>query len=80
MGKMEICCVSCKKNTANKNSSGRRTKQNRSMLLSNCGIFPERKSRFVKNQEATYLANTGPKDVLRMFNSNVARTSPKHTI
>ena len=35
---METYCDSCKKNTANKNSSVRRTKQNRLMLLSNCAV------------------------------------------
>ena len=33
---MEKYCVSCKLNTANENSSIRRTKQNRVMLVSNC--------------------------------------------
>ena len=32
---METYCVSCKKNIANKNSSVRKTKQNRLILLSN---------------------------------------------
>ena len=31
---METYCVNCKKNTANENSSVRKTKQNRLMLLS----------------------------------------------
>ena len=52
---METYCVSCKKNTANKNSSVRRTKQNRLMLVSNCAICCEKKSRFIKNQEASVL-------------------------
>ena len=39
MKTMDTYCVSCKKNTANKNSSVRRTKQNRLMLVSNCAIF-----------------------------------------
>ena len=52
---METYCVSCKKNTANKNSSVRRTKQNRLMLVSNCAICGEKKSRFIKNQEASVL-------------------------
>ena len=33
---METYCVSCKKNTANENSSVRKTKPNRLILLSNC--------------------------------------------
>ena len=35
---MENCCVSCKKCIANENSSVKKTKQNRLMLLSNCAI------------------------------------------
>ena len=52
---MEIYCVSCKKNIANKNSSARRTKQSRLMLLSNCAVFSRKKSRFIKNQETSRL-------------------------
>ena len=33
---MKMCFVTCKNNTANKNSSVKRTKQNRLMLSSNC--------------------------------------------
>ena len=36
---METYCVTCTKNAANKNSSVRRTKQNRLILLSNCAIW-----------------------------------------
>ena len=36
--KMEAYCVRCKKITTNKNSSVRKSKQNRLMLLSNCAI------------------------------------------
>ena len=35
---METYCASCKKNTANRNSSVVRTKQNRLMLASNCAV------------------------------------------
>ena len=35
---METYYVSCKKNAANKNSSVRRTQQNRLTLASNCAI------------------------------------------
>ena len=35
---MENYRVSCKKNTANKNSTVRKTKQNRLILLSNCAF------------------------------------------
>ena len=46
---METCCISCKKNTANKNSCVRRTKQNRLMLVLNCALYGKKKLRFIKN-------------------------------
>ena len=36
---METYCLSYKKYTANENSSVRKTKQNRLMLLSNCAVL-----------------------------------------
>ena len=48
---METSCVSYKKNTANENSSVRKTKQNRLMLLSNCAVCGKKKSTFIKNKE-----------------------------
>ena len=48
---METYCVSCKKCTVSENSSVRKTKQNRLMLLSNCAISGKRKSTFMKNKE-----------------------------
>ena len=47
---METYCVSCKKNTADENSSVKKTKQNRLMLLSNCTVCCKKKLTFVKNQ------------------------------
>ena len=49
--KINTYCVSCKKNTGNKNSSIRKTKQNRLMLLSSCAVCGKKKARFIKNQE-----------------------------
>ena len=48
---METYCVSCKKNTANKISSVRKTKQNELMLLSNCVVCGREKLRLTENQE-----------------------------
>ena len=45
---METYFLSCKRNTANENSSVRKTKQNRSMLLSNCAVYGKKKSTFIK--------------------------------
>ena len=52
---METYCVSCKKYNTNENSSVRKTKQNRLMLLSNCDVFGKKKSSFTKNQEIIML-------------------------
>ena len=48
----ETYCVSCKKNIGNKNSSVRRIKQNRVMVVSNCTACGYKKSRFIKHEEA----------------------------
>ena len=43
-------CLSCNKNTANKNSCVRRTKQNL-ILVKNCATWGKIKLSFIKNQE-----------------------------
>ena len=45
-------CVTCKKNTENRDSKIVKTKNNRLMLLSKCAICHNRKSKFIKEQEA----------------------------
>ena len=45
---MKNYCVSCKKNTANKNLSVRKTKKNRLMLLSNCAFVARKKKLSLK--------------------------------
>ena len=47
---METFCVSCKKNTAKENSSVRKTKQTRLMLLSECPVCGKKKWTFIKNE------------------------------
>ena len=47
---METYCFSWKKNTTNENSSVRKTKQNRLMLLSNCAVCGKKRSTFIKNK------------------------------
>ena len=59
---METYCVSGKKYTANKNSSVRKIKQNRLMLLSNCAACSKKKSTFIKNKNSTILI------ILQMIN------------
>ena len=51
---METFFVSFKKNTANKNSSIRRTKHDRLMLLSNCAACDKKKSSFIRYQELIF--------------------------
>ena len=41
---METYYVSCEKKTSNENSSVRKTKQNRLMLLSKCAVCGKKKS------------------------------------
>ena len=43
---METYCVGCKKNTANENSSGKKTKQNKLILLSNRAVSGKKKIKF----------------------------------
>ena len=45
---MKASCFSFKKDTANKNSNFRKTKQNRLMLLSNCAFCDKKKIIFYK--------------------------------
>ena len=47
---MESYCVSCNKNIAYKNSSVRKTKQNRLMFLSNCAVCGKKKFTVIKNK------------------------------
>ena len=49
---METYCISCKKYTANENSSVYRL-----MLLSNCAICGKKKIIFIKNQEINNISN-----------------------
>ena len=48
---MEMYCISCKKNTANKNSSVRRTEQNRLIRVSYCAVCGKKLMRFIKHQD-----------------------------
>ena len=52
---METHCVSCKKNTANKNSSASKTKQNRLMLLSNCAICGKKNQFLLRTKNSAIL-------------------------
>ena len=49
---MKTYCLVCKKNTDNINSKMVKTKNGRLMLMSKCSICGNKKSRFVKEQQA----------------------------
>ena len=55
MKAMETHCVSCKKSTATKISSVRRTKQNKAQFASSCAICSEKKSTFIKNSRSKWI-------------------------
>ena len=58
-------CLVCRKNTENKDSKVAKTKNNRLMLSSKCAICHNKKSRFIKEQEASgLLSNLGIKTPL----------------
>ena len=49
---METCCVSCKKYTANRISSVRKTKQNSLMFFLNRAVCGKKKPTFIKNKNS----------------------------
>ena len=57
---MKSYCLKCRKDTENINPKVSKTTNGRTMLLSNCAICNNKKSRFIKNQEAKeLLSNLG---------------------
>ena len=48
-------CLECRKNTEPKNPNFARTKNGRIMLLSKCAACDSKKSKFIKDQEASGL-------------------------
>ena len=65
---METYCVSFKRITANKNSSDRKIKQNRLILLRNCTIFGKRKLSFIKSKSSIKY-NSNIQHYLRLRNN-----------
>ena len=55
-------CLKCRKNTESKNPNVARTKNGRIILLSKCAVSKSKKSKFIKQQEASgLLSNLGIK-------------------
>ena len=48
---MKPYCVTCKKNIANKNYSVRKTKQNKSLFVSNCAVCGKENQGLLKIQK-----------------------------
>ena len=57
-------CLVCKKNTENKDTKMLKTKNGRLMLSSNCAVFGNKKSRFMKEEAKGLLSNLGIKTPL----------------
>ena len=61
----ETYCLSCKKCTKNTNPRIVKNKNNRSMIQSNCAICNSKKSRFIREHQASgLLSNLGIKNPL----------------
>ena len=55
---MLLSCLKCRKNTESKNPKVARTKNERIMLLSKCAVCDSKKSKFIKQQEASGLLSS----------------------
>ena len=51
-------CLKCRKNTESKNPKVAKTKNRRIMLLSKCAVCDSKKSKFMKQQEASGLLSS----------------------
>ena len=51
-------CLKCKKNTENINSKVSKTKNGKTIMLSKCAICGSKKSKFIKNEEASGILST----------------------
>ena len=62
---MLLFCLKCRKITDSKNPKVARTKNGKIMLLSKCAVCDSKKSKFIKEQEASgLLSNLGIKTPL----------------
>ena len=51
-------CLNCRKNTESKNPKSLRTKNGRIMVFSKCEVCENKKSKFIKEQEASGLLSS----------------------
>ena len=55
---MLLYCLKCRKNTETKNTKVVRTRNGKIMLLSKYAVCDSRKSKFIKEQEASWLLSS----------------------
>ena len=55
---MLLYCLKCRKNTETKNTNIVRTRNGKIMLLSKYAVCDSRKSKFIKEQEASWLLSS----------------------
>ena len=66
-------CLKCRKNTESKNPKVARKKKKKNTALSKCAVYDNKKSKFIKQQEATgLLSRLGIKTSL----SNIPSVGP----
>ena len=62
---MKTCCLVCRKNIENKDAKVSKTKNGRLQMICHCSICGNKKSKFVKKQEAKgILSSLGIKALL----------------
>ena len=54
-------CLKCRKNTESKNQKIIKTKNGRIMILSKCAVYDNKKSKFIKEEEASIISSLGIK-------------------
>ena len=65
---MLLYCLKCIKNTESKNPKVARTENGRIMLSSKCAVHDSKKSKFIKEQEASgLLSSLGIKSPIKKF-------------
>ena len=55
---MLLYCLKCRKKTESKNPKVAKTKNGKIMLLTKCAVYESKKSKFIKEQEASGLLSS----------------------
>ena len=54
-------CLKCRKNTESKNQKNYKDKKRKIMILSKCAVCDNKKSKFIKEEEASIISSLGIK-------------------